>query len=318
MQTVEPTIVIITHHANHLLVTALRSIEQQNVPLSTVVLHSHERQIDWPTWTQSHHLSDNFTYHWLGGNMGYAHAVNWAFSNCSGPLFILNDDVQLDSNCIESLIAAHQHSPTAILQPIIYLSEHPEIIENAGHHVHIDGMNSAVARGQNTPVQRTNRLCFSGAAVWIPEVVYRHPRLTSMDPDLSPFGEDVDYSLRCIRYGFQIQTVPEATLSHHWGGSFARYSAQKVTWVESHRIQAKIKNLPWWMILCSPISSSIRYLQSHNDARVPKEERLSAILATVQGIRTGYQHLPTALKKRRAEEFTVSDWDFTIQWWQQR
>lgn len=318
MQTVEPTIVVITHYANHLLATALRSIARQKINVSTVVLHSHETELDWQNWVQTHQLSFNGTYHWLGDNVGYANAVNWAFSHCSGPLFILNDDVKLEEDCIRVLLTVHQAQPTSILQPMIYLSTQPDIIENTGHRIHIDGMNDAVGRGQRMSIQTTNRLCFSGAAVWIPEIVYRHPRLTMMDPDLSPFGEDVDYSLRCIRYGFEIRTVPEAKLHHHWGGSFARYSDQKVIWVESHRIQAKLKNLPWWMILCSPFSSSIRYLKSTNDPRVPTNRRIQAALATLNGIRLGYQQLPSALDKRRAEQFSVSDWDFTKQWWSQQ
>ena len=318
MQSIEPTIVVITHHANHLLASALRSIAAQDTRHSVVILHSHETAVDWQAWIQTHQLTYEGAYHWLGGNLGYAHAVNWAFSNCSGPLFILNDDVELHPCCISSLLKAHQTTPLAILQPMIYLSEQPSVLENTGHRIHIDGMNAAVDRGQLTPINNTERLCFSGAAVWIPEEVYRHPRLTMMDTDLSPFGEDVDYSLRCIRYGFKIRVVPQATLLHHWGGSFARYSDQKVSWVESHRIQAKLKNLPWWMVFSSPFSSSMRYLKSSHDPRVPTEQRFNAALATLKGIRHGYQQLPSALSKRRSEKFLVSDWAFTKQWWRQR
>ena len=79
-------------------------------------------------------------------------------------------------------------------------------------------------------------------------------RLKSMDTSLSPFGEDLDYALRCIRYGFTIRCVHNARLLHRWGGSYERYSDEKVTWVESHRIQSKFRNLPTWMWFVAPLS----------------------------------------------------------------
>ena len=137
-----------------------------------------------------------------------------------------------------------------------------------------------------------------------------------MDTSLSPFGEDLDYALRCIRYGFTIKCVHDATLLHRWGGSYERYSKQKVTWVESHRIQSKFRNLPMWMLLTAPFSSILRYGMG-----LQIQESLwkvaSAAIASIRGIYQGYRSLPTAIRKRRQENFTVSYWEFTKLWWRQ-
>ena len=310
-----PIVVFITHHANDMLWEAVRSLTDSAKWVREVwVVHSHDADIQLPN-----EFANTVHYHWLGGNLGFAAAVNWSFAHATGSIFIVNDDTKFTPSCLQTLCKASLRFPNSILQPELHLYTAPDTIENTGHHIGIDGNNTAYGRGQGTGKSIfSQRLCFSGAAFWVPEVIYKHPKLTTMDCALSPFGEDLDYALRCIRYGFTIQCVHQAVLLHHWGGSYERFSAQKVTWVESHRIQSKFRNLPIWMCLAAPISSLLRYGRGLNDTRVPTGKSASAALASLKGIYKGYTALPLALSKRRAEEFVVSDWEFTKMWWGQR
>lgn len=309
-----PIVVFITHHANEMLWSALRSaLDSQTWIREIWVVHSHSERSSLPE-----EFNHSIQYHWLGDNLGFAAAVNWTFTRATGPVFIVNDDTRIEESCMEALCNAAVRHPTSILQPEIRLFDRPDTIENTGHYVGIDGTNHAYERGQ--PPQYTGiseRLCFSGAAFWIPEVIYTHPKLNSMDTSLSPFGEDLDYALRCIRYGFTIRCVHNARLLHRWGGSYERYSAEKVTWVESHRIQSKFRNLPTWMWFVAPLSSALRYGMGFQDTRVPEGKSRAAALASIKGIYSGYKALPLAIQKRRQEEFVVSDWEFTKLWWRQ-
>ncbi len=309
-----PIVVFITHHANELLWSALRSaLNSQGWIKEIWVIHSHSDESNIPD-EFSHHVR----YQWLGGNLGFAAAVNWVFTHAKGPVFIINDDTLLEEDCLEELYNAAIRYPNSVLQPEIRLFEHPDTIENTGHYVGLDGTNHAYERGQPSKYNGTSeRLCFSGAAFWIPECIYTHPKLGSMDTSLSPFGEDVDYALRCVRYGFNIRCVHNARLLHHWGGSYDRYSDEKVIWVESHRIQSKFRNLPTWMWFAAPLSSAMRYGMGFQDSRVPAGKSRSAALASIKGIYSGYKALPLAIRKRRQEDFVVSDWEFTKLWWRQ-
>ena len=314
MSSALPIVVFITHHANEMLWEALRSTMISEKWVREIwVVHSHSVQTALPI-----EFTKGVRYYWLGENLGFAAAVNWIFQQASGPVFILNDDTLLEQDCLKELYNAANQSPTSILQPEIRLFDHPDTIENTGHYVGIDGTNHAYERGQQS--KRTgisNRLCFSGAAFWIPETIYKHPKLSTMDTSLSPFGEDLDYALRCIRYGFTIRCVHSSKLLHRWGGSYERYSEQKVVWVESHRIQSKFRNLPTWMWFAAPLSSALRYGMGLQDPRIPSGKCGSAARASVQGVFKGYKALPMAINKRRQEEFILSDWEFTKLWWRQ-
>lgn len=310
-----PIVVFITHHANDMLWDALRSLLLSKEWTREIwVVHSNESETSIPT-----EFADSVYYHWLGDNLGFAAAVNWTFDRFNGPIFIVNDDTKFTDSCLESLHKASLRFPGSILQPEIHLYAAPDTIENAGHHIGIDGNNTAYGRGKTSNGNGiSERLCFSGAAFWIPEIIYKHPKLATMDCALSPFGEDLDYALRCVRYGFTIHCIHSAVILHRWGGSYTRFSPQKVTWVESHRIQSKFRNLPLWMCFAAPLSSLFRYGKGLQDARIPSGKSTSAARASLQGIYEGYIALPAALSKRRQEEFVVSDWEFTKLWWKQR
>lgn len=318
-----PIVAIITHHANDLLLNAIESfIGQEEWYRELWIVHSHDVKSGLPLSWSKDPVRRKIHYHWLGSNSGFASAVNHIFANANGPVYILNDDILLQEDHLKTLYQTSLTHPKSILQPEIWLFSQDNgtlpTIENTGHYIAIDGSNTAYERGHEPKSHGlSTRLCFSGAAFWVPESVYNHPAMMTMDTALSPFGEDLDYALRAIRYGFDIYCVHDARLYHRWGGSYQRFSNQKVQWVESHRIQSKFRNLPIWMWLGAPLSSAVRYGFGLQDDNIPSTHTGQAVLSTIKGIWKGYSALPTALRKRKHDNFEVSDWEFTKKWWGQ-
>ena len=137
------------------------------------------------------------------------------------------------------------------------------------------------------------------------------------DPDLSPFGEDLDYSLRTIRQGFSIRLIPAAAVYHKLGHSFGRFSLEKIISIEAYRIQARFRSFPLFLAPIAPISTLYRYWQERDHPLVPPNKKGQAILGTTIGIVKGYAGVPNALQKRKQDQQTLSDWEFFLLWWKQ-
>lgn len=299
-------IIIITHLCDDFLRKCIHSIETSTITAEIIVLVSNDKELPAPSNIRTHQFREN---------IGYARAVNFAFQNYgSSPLLILNDDVVLQQDCLEKLWASY--SPRQILQPEIRFYDHPQNIENTGHKLRLDGSNEAHSRGKkNFCSKNTSRLCFSGAAFLISPEIIRAVGL--FDPDLSPFGEDLDYSLRSIRQGFSINVVSEALMFHKLGHSFGRYSLEKIISVESHRIQARFRSYPLFLAPLAPISTLYRYWQSRKHPLVPETRRKEAFWGTLKGITRGYTKIPRALRKRQTDHRKLSDWEFFELLWRQ-
>jgi len=296
-------VVIITHFGGEALQNCVDSLRRQSQHFDRLlVIVSSEHQVELP---------DEETLH-LGENAGYSAAINAAFEELAGPILILNDDTIIPDETLK--ILAQNYRTDCILQPVIRYIDNPSFIENTGHRLHLDGANKAHSRGRKEPQgKNVQRMCFSGAAFLLPPDIIK--AVGQFDTKLSPFGEDLDYSLRSIRAGFSIVVVPDAIVYHQLGGSFGRYSREKVQWVESHRIQAKFRSLPWFCIALSPLSSLLRYWRSSKEELlVPPENRGEAILATIKGIVDGYRNLPQSTKKRYQDVHQRNDLDFLLHW----
>jgi GT2 family glycosyltransferase len=299
-------IIIITHLGDEVLRECIRSIKASTVSTEIIVLVSNAQERPLPSGVLGHQFFKN---------IGYARSVNFAFQQYGElPLLILNDDLVLMPDCLEKLWAAYRSD--RILQPEIRFYDDPERIENAGHRIRLDGANHAVSRGSRTQTcKNMSRMAFSGAAFLIsPEII---KAVGDFDPELSPFGEDLDYSLRLCRKGFSVQIIQNAVLLHRLGYSFGRFSLEKIICVESFRIQAKLRSMPLAFFPLAPFSTLLRYWQGKNHPLVSPKDRTEAMRGTIIGIIKGYTSLPKALRKRQEDQWALSDWDFLKLWWAQ-
>lgn len=280
--------VVITARGGHLFTRCLHSLRRQTTPFTQIiVVHS------FPCIRE--HLDVQYLH--TEGYHGYAHAVNHGTRVVSTPYFlVLNDDTVLHPTCNEEL--KQRVHPNRILQPQIRQYDRPHLIENTGHWITKDGFN--MARGRNLPHHTSfseSLMVFSGAAFCAPKSMILH--IGPMDIDLFSFGEDLDWSLRAIRSGYNIHYIDSAIVHHTLGGTHGRAGFHKGRWVERNRICAIIRSWPQKLLLASPYYTVGRLTYMLFDACTQRGPAQDAPCTTALGAFTGYAQAISMIKKAR-------------------
>jgi len=299
------TAVVLTKQGGALLNNCLISIQQQSVSIANIiVVHS------FPCASQ-----EAVEYRYTAGYKGYSHAVNIGLQNLKTEyVFVLNDDTVLDHRCVEMLL--QEVDQDTIVQPQIRFLDVPEKIENTGHWIFSDGFNMARGRGESITAEFDNQLLvFSGAAF----LVHRKTAadIGSFDEDLFSFGEDLDWSLRAIRLGYNIRYVSPSIVWHKLSGSHPQGGLKKGFLVERNRICAMIRSWPRELILRSSWYTACRLsmmgLGMISKENTPPDGRVfSTALGAMLGLIGSCPHMTTAYKKRKIDQlrWQIDDEDF--------
>lgn len=148
------------------------------------------------------------------GGPGINAGFEWLAGQGCTALWKLDNDIELDSRCIEKMAAAARQQPRTILSPLIFYADPPGKIWFTGGHMDWEAM-SLVQQwdGVEQFRQRPQRDRFiSGCAMWIPTEVYR--AIGGYSPRFFLYADDSDYSVRAVRHGFSLDVVPDARLVH--------------------------------------------------------------------------------------------------------
>ncbi|HEY5199183.1 MAG TPA: glycosyltransferase family 2 protein [Solirubrobacteraceae bacterium] len=146
-----------------------------------------------------------------GNNAGMAKALDLGCDH----VLILNNDTLVECGAVGAMVAAAR--PRRVVAPLIVYAEAPDIAWYAG--ARFDPRTGMPGRMEGygrqlrdvdlapRPTQR-----FSGAAVMVPAVAVREVGM--FDDDLFFLFEDVEWSLRLRRAGYQIHFEPSARIRH--------------------------------------------------------------------------------------------------------
>ena len=156
----------------------------------------------------------------LNENLGYAGNNNIgilaALEQGADWVFLLNDDVILDSDCISKLIDEGEHnSQVGILGPLVYHYDEPGVIQSAGGE--LGKYWSSIHLGQNEPdygqFQSPRPVeWISGCAIMVRRELIEHVGI--LDPKYFIYWEETEWCIRSSRAGWKIIHVPEAKLWH--------------------------------------------------------------------------------------------------------
>lgn len=167
-------------------------------------------------------------------------------------IFLLDDDIQLEKDCLSVLVAAMKENPSIGLAVPLILNEDGTVLSGGGIYYRPFGQPCLLT----SPARRD--LDFASGAIGL----YRKETLAAVGPfdtDFDPYGfEDIDYGLRLNDQGFRIRLVEKAFCRHLTSYSFHKEQAFFLYHTTKHRLICSHKHLnllsflfaalPWYTV----------------------------------------------------------------------
>lgn len=183
----------------------------------------------------------------LDDNLGFAGGNNRALArilaeNEASFVFVLNNDTELPPDCLAKLVAcAQEHPRAAQICPLLLYPDGS--VQGAGgaikEPIFEPGMIGNRAKDRAAYGGAPRRVTFaSGCAVLVRLAAIRDAG--TIPEEYHMYSEDVDWSLRFARAGWEVWCCPEALVIHHESLSTGRYTAFKGYYLtRSHVLLAK-------------------------------------------------------------------------------
>lgn len=313
---------IVTHRGGPLLASCVAALAAQRRPPDAVrIVVSSASPIELPAQPEGVPWRLDIVYH--GCNAGFAAAANTGLRGLHGAVVLLNDDTAAAPGFLDALERAAIEGGPGIYQPCILLMEGDGRLDNLGHRLFPDGFNLADGRGRPEPASPSLTAgAFSGAAALLSAEVLE--TVGHFDESFEAFGEDVDLSLRAVRAGFQVRTVPAARIQHALGASYGRVNPRKVFLVERNRVRLMLRNMPVTCILIAPLATPARLglmlAARLRGVGVAAEADGAAATAALVGLVAGLRWAPDALRKRAldARSWRLGERDMLAHLWRHR
>lgn len=183
----------------------------------------------------------------LRRNIGFSAGNNAGIRRSRGDyLFILNNDTQLEPDCVAELVAVAEREPDAgAVVPKLRFYHLRKFLNGIGNHISSEdwGSDNCIGHidlGQYDGLQTVPSACFAG--VLIPRAVLKKVGL--LDAKYFMYYEDADWSYRARLQGYRIAAAPHAVVYHRMSASSnALPSSFKLGLVVRNRLRFALKNL---------------------------------------------------------------------------
>jgi len=151
-------------------------------------------------------------------NLGFTGGMNKGMLEARGHyVYLTEDDVIVDEDCIATLVAHMETKPTTGLAAPIMYNHQDGTIRSAGGEIALEAIYSKTVFGAgehdagqfDRPFDVT---CVPGAAIFSTRELLR--RLKGFREDFFMYAEDNELCLRVSRLGFKVTVVPQAKVFH--------------------------------------------------------------------------------------------------------
>ena len=240
----------------------------------------------------------------LAKNRGFCGAVNSGLRAAKGPLvFLLNNDMTLEPECLAHLAEAAQASSGAIFAPLVLCRDDPARIYSAGDGQRADGRPSSIGHQQEkASFVHPGRIfgASGGAALYRREML---ERIGLLDERFGAYFEDSDLNFRARLAGYEAHYAPEAILHHLGSASLDERHTWRAQQCCRNHLLLVLKNMPAKTMLRH--APEILRERLHQNARVFTVARAHQGLLGAVGAWLGMQvstwvRLPGALAARMA------------------
>jgi GT2 family glycosyltransferase len=299
------SLVIPTRNGSHHLLECLPSVARQTLqPYETIVVDNASTdgtpellrsQFPWVKLIQ------------LGGNYGFAHAVNRGIEATVGELVaLLNDDTEIDPDWLRELVGGIESDPHigSVASKMVNFFDR-SLIDAAGDGLGRSGVPES--RGHGKPDAPSfndrgfvfgacagaalhRRSCLEEVGLLDEDFACHFPKLNLV---ISHF-EDVDLSFRLQLAGYRCLYTPTAVCFHKRGATVGRAPAHLFQSLERNLLNLYVKNFPLALILRKlPVilaARTLHFLRAVRDGRGT---------AFVLGVLKGIGQIPRSLSKRQ-------------------
>ena len=196
-------------------------------------------------------------------NLGFAAAVNQGIKiSSSDYVFLLNNDVELESGCVSNLLKCIEKDENifAVSSKMVQYNDRNKM-DDAGDEYTILGWTCKVGDGKSPDLYTSERETFSacaGAAIYRKDIL---DKLKYFDENFFAYMEDVDISYRARIWGYKCVYCPEAVVYHLGSGtSGSRYNEFKIRLAARNNVYVPYKNMPWPQLALNGIFLLAGYL----------------------------------------------------------
>ena len=240
------SIIIPNFNGKKFLKTCLDSIEKQNYLFYDVII------IDNASSDGSvEYIKENYPKLTLiqnKKNLGFAAAVNQGIKISSSQyIFLLNNDVELEPDCILNLLKCVEKDENifAVSSKMIQCNNKGKM-DDAGDEYTILGWTRKVGDGKSPDLYTAERETFSacaGAAIYKKSIL---DKIGYFDENFFAYMEDVDISYRARIWGYKCVYCPDAVVYHFGSGtSGSKYNEFKIRLAARNNVYVPYKNMPW-------------------------------------------------------------------------
>ena len=195
-------------------------------------------------------------------NLGFAAAVNQGIKSSDADyIFLLNNDVVLDDNCIMNLLECMKKDENifAVASKMIQYHDRSKI-DDAGDEYTLFGWTSKVGDGKSSDLYNNGREIFStcaGAGLYRRNIFNL---IGYFDENFFAYMEDVDIGYRARIYGYISVYCPKAVVYHVGSSnSGSKYNEFKIKLAARNNVYVPYKNMPWPQLLLNCIFLILGY-----------------------------------------------------------
>lgn len=240
------TVVIPTYNRSELLEVCLRHLESQTFRSFQVVIVNNGTLDPGCLARVS---SPGIQWIHLPRNEGTAAAFNRgvAAGRESPYVFILNDDTEVEPDCLALLVKTLEDNPGySMAAPKLLQWSNPSVLDGVGDEILLGGGAYRVGQGQLDEGQFDRRepvFSACGAAALYRRTLF--DEIGDFDEDYFAYREDVDLSLRAFLRGHRCLYVPEARVRHRGSATLgSRFHPKIIRLTTRNQILTIIKNYP--------------------------------------------------------------------------